>query len=294
MHLLMQLLSKLPLRVLQLLGAVIGECAFWLAPTYRRRTRANLRAAGYDDKHLFASVGRNAGRQAMESIWVWYRPVEEVLRKVRVTPHAAELIGTAMRSNRPIVFMTPHVGCFEVLPVWLAGTFFKETGRNITILYKPPKKTVLRRLVGEARQAPGIEAVPTNLNGVKRVIRNLRAGHTFGALPDQVPSRHGDGVWATFFGRAAYTITLPVKVAEQFEAVRIFAWGTRQSHGWTIDAEEWREPLSGDGRQDAEAMNRHIEGIIRRMPSQYAWSYNRYKCPKGIKRPAESASAQDK
>ena len=162
MHLLMQLLSKLPLRVLQLLGAVIGECAFWLAPTYRRRTRANLRAAGYDDKHLFASVGRNAGRQAMESIWVWYRPVEEVLRKVRVTPHAAELIGTAMRSNRPIVFMTPHVGCFEVLPVWLAGTFFKETGRNITILYKPPKKTGLRRLVGEARQAPGIEAVPTN------------------------------------------------------------------------------------------------------------------------------------
>mgnify|MGYP000559178659 CR=1 FL=1 len=64
MHLLMQLLSKLPLRVLQLLGAVIGECAFWLAPTYRRRTRANLRAAGYDDKHLSrASVATLGARR---------------------------------------------------------------------------------------------------------------------------------------------------------------------------------------------------------------------------------------
>ena len=284
----MRLLSLLPLRILQLLGAAIGECAFWLAPTYRRRTRANLRAAGYEDKHLFASVGRNAGRQAMESIWVWYRPVEDVLKKVRVTPHANELIGRAMRSNRPIVFMTPHVGCFEVLPVWLAGTFYQETGRNITILYKPPKKSVLRRLVGEARQAPGIEAVPTNLNGVKRVIRNLRTGNTFGALPDQVPSRHADGVWATFFGHPAYTITLPVKVAKQFDAIRIFAWGTRESHGWSIDAQEWSEPLTGNPKTDAEAMNRHIEDIIRRMPSQYAWSYNRYKCPRGIKRPANA------
>ena len=166
--------------------------------------------------------------------------------------------------------------------------FFRETGRNITILYKPPKKSVLRKLVGEARQAPGIEAVPTNLNGVKRVIRNLRAGHTFGALPDQVPSRHGDGVWATFFGRAAYTITLPVKVAKQFDAIRIFAWGTRESHGWTLDAEEWDVPLTGDVLVDVEAMNRHIESIIRRMPAQYAWSYNRYKCPRGIARPAEA------
>ena len=121
--------------------------------------------------------------------------------------------------------MTPHVGCFEVLPVWLAHRFFTETKRNITILYRPPKKEVLRRIVGEARQAPGIEAVPTNLAGVKRVIRNLRLGHTFGALPDQ----------------------------------------------------------------DARLMNRRIEEIVRRLPEQYAWSYNRYKVPRGALPPPGDA-----
>ena len=193
-----------------------------------------------------------------------------------------------MRSGRPIVFMTPHVGCFEVLPVWLAGTLYQGTGRRITILYRPPRKKILRAVVGDARQAPGIEAVPTTLIGVKRIIRSLREGNTFGALPDQVPSK-GEGVWASFFGRPAYTMTLPVKVAHQFDAIRIFAWGVRGDDGWKVEAEEWTDPLTGDIHEDALAMNRMIERIIRRMPEQYAWSYNRYKRPRGAPTPEEGA-----
>ncbi|BBF22237.1 lysophospholipid acyltransferase family protein [Sutterella megalosphaeroides] len=288
MQVLLKLVARLPLRVLQTLGAGIGELTFWCSPGYRRRTRENLRHAGYDDPALFSKVGRNAGRQAMESLWVWYRPAADVVKRVEATEEAEALIGRAMRGDRPVVFMTPHVGCFEVLPVWLAHRFFAETKRNITILYRPPKKEVLRRIVGEARQAPGIEAVPTNLAGVKRVIRNLRLGHTFGALPDQVPSQ-GEGVWADFFGRPAYTMTLPVKVARQFDAVRIFAWGVRTGDGWRLEAEEWTEPLSGDPREDARLMNRRIEEIVRRLPEQYAWSYNRYKVPRGALPPPGDA-----
>ncbi|MDO5532128.1 lysophospholipid acyltransferase family protein [Sutterella sp.] len=291
MQWLIALVAKLPLGFLQFFGAVVGEITFWVSPGYRRRTRENLRAAGYtDDKHLFPRVGRNAGRQAMESAWVWYRPVDTVMKHVHVAPGVEEMIGEAMRSKQPIVFMTPHVGCFEVLPVWLAATFFEETGRNITILFRPPRKRILQNLVKEARQAPGIEAVPTNVTGVKHVIRNLRKGHTFGALPDQVPS-NGDGVWANFFGRPAWTMTLPNRVAKQFDAVRIFAWGIRSGDGWRLEAERWDEPLTGDPAADARAMNRKIEEIIRRMPEQYAWSYNRYKRPAGTP-PPESITAE--
>lgn len=239
---------------------------------------------GLQRGEVFTKVGRNAGRQSMESIWVWYRPAKTVLSRVKISPQAEHIIGSAMTSGRPIVFLTPHVGCFEILPVWLAGTHYEKTGRRITILYRPPRKEILRAVVGEARQAPGIEAVPTNLAGVKHVIRSLRNGNTFGALPDQVPS-NGEGVWADFFGRPAYTMTLPVRVAKQFNAVRIFAWGVREKNGWRIEAEEWDSKLTGDMARDVEDMNRMIEGIIRRMPEQYAWSYNRYKRPQGAPPP---------
>lgn len=149
----------------------------------------NLKLAGYDDPHLHERVGRNAGRQAMESIWVWYRPAETVLRRVHIAPEAAAMVRESVASGRPIVFMTPHVGCFEVLPVWFAATFFEKTGRGISILYRPPKVGILRKIVGEARQAPGIQACPTTIAGVKKMIRNMKQGHAFGALPDQVPSK---------------------------------------------------------------------------------------------------------
>ena len=67
MQVLLKLVARLPLRVLQTLGAGIGELTFWCSPGYRRRTRENLRHAGYDDPALFSKVGRNAGRQAMET-----------------------------------------------------------------------------------------------------------------------------------------------------------------------------------------------------------------------------------
>lgn len=277
-----KLLSHLPLCFLQTVGAALGEITFWLSPGYRRRTRENLRQAGYNDRELFRRAGRNAGRQALESIWLWYRPAKEVMAKVDADPEAIRLVGEAMRGARAVVFMTPHVGCFEVLPVWLASTFFAETQRSIAILYRPPKREFLRRLVGEARQAPGIEPVPTNLSGVKRIIRTMREGNVFGALPDQVPA-HGDGVWSEFFGRSAYTVTLPVRIARQFDAIRIFAWGERNSDGWRIRAVEWNVPLSGDMQRDIDEMNRMIETIIRCIPDQYAWSYNRYKIPSGMR-----------
>ena len=282
MHLFFTLLAKLPLGVLQALGSFFGTLTFRLSAPYRERTRENLETAGLVGDAYFGSVGRNAGRQAMESIWVWYRKPEDVLKRVTVDEPCRRLIEAAMQSGRPVVFLTPHVGCFEVLPVWFASHYWEKTGRNISILFRPPQKKILRRLVGEARQAPGIVACPTTIAGVKQVIRNLKNGHTFGALPDQVPSK-GEGVWAPFFGREAYTMTLPARVAKQFDAVRLFVWGERTREGWTLHGREWNDELTGDLRHDCTMMNRVIEEIVLSCPTQYPWSYNRYKVPAGAR-----------
>lgn len=281
-----KLLSKLPLACLRGIGGAVGTLVFRSSKKMQRITKENLCGAGFFNSEVYANSGREAGIQSLESIWVWYRPRDEVLTHVEVSDRAMKLIGDAMRdSSVPVVFMTPHIGCFEVLPVWLSRTFFKETGRNITVLFRPPKNALLRKIVGEARQTPGVEAVPTTISGVKKVIKNLRRGHTFGALPDQVPSG-GEGVWADFFGRPAYTMTLAVRVSDQFNARRIFAWGKRTEFGWQLDAVEWNDELSGCLEKDVLAMNRRIEEIIGMFPEQYAWSYNRYKCPRGVERPS--------
>lgn len=276
----LSLLARLPLPLLQTIGEFFGSLMYYCSSSVRNRVSENLKQAQLENQTSVYAVCRNSGRQILESIWIWYRPAIDVIQKIKVTSAAQQMVDEAVASGRPIVFLTPHIGCFEILPVWFAHTYWEKTGRNISILYRPPHKEILRKIVGQARQAPGIEACPTTIVGVKQVIRNLRKGHTFGALPDQVPSS-GEGVWADFFGRKAYTMTLPIRVSQQFDAIRLVMWGYREGEHWIVDGIQWKRILTGDMQKDVQAMNHVIRYVIQQKPEQYAWNYNRYKVPSG-------------
>jgi len=106
------------------------------------------------------------------------------------------------------------------------------------------------------------------------LLRALRRGEAIGVLPDQVPS-DGDGVWAPFFGRSAYTMTLPARLAALTGAAVFMVHGERldRGQGWQV----WFERF--DATPTPAAINHAMEQLIRRLPDQYFWGYNRYKVP---------------
>jgi KDO2-lipid IV(A) lauroyltransferase len=120
----------------------------------------------------------------------------------------------------------------------------------------------------------------------------MKDGEVVGILPDQVPSR-GEGAWAPFFGRWAYTMTLPARLARQFDAIVLFVYGERLPHGrgYRIHLRRLDVPLTGDAAHDAAVMNRGLESLIRERPAQYLWGYNRYKVPAGAEPPPSGEPA---
>lgn len=292
MRFVLWLISVIPLCILHPIGGFLGEVVWRCAPRFRRRMNENLRQAGYQPEAMAREVSRQLGMQAIESGWIWKRPHRELMQYVKATEKADRLIADALASGRPVLFMTPHIGCFEITPVWLAQRHLQAEGRYMAILYRTPRKAILRPAVQKGRETPGIVPAPADLKGVRELVRAFRDGQIVGVLPDQVPSK-GEGVWADFWGRKAYTMTLPLKLARQFNAIRIVAWGRRvPGRGWVIDARRWEGDLTGDLNKDAAAMNRALEGVIRRIPEQYLWSYNRYKCPSGVQRPPQESEAR--
>ena len=190
--------------------------------------------------------------------------------------------------------MTPHVGCYEVSPIWVYEKCLKPLGKKFTILYREPKQKFVRKTVANGHLREGMDPAPADLSGVRKIIRALRAGGALGCLPDQVPGR-GEGVWASFFGRPAFTMTFPVNMARQFDAALFIVWTVRHpGKGWEVHLRRWELPEADEGDDDmkagVEAMNRQIEAAIHEAPEQYIWNYNRYKCPKGVKKPAEAAA----
>jgi KDO2-lipid IV(A) lauroyltransferase len=133
-----------------------------------------------------------------------------------------------------------------------------------------------------ARTRPGLATAPTTLSGVKQMLKALKKGEAVGLLPDQVPPL-GLGVWAPFFGRDAYTMTLSARLAQQSGAQVLLAWGERLGWGRGYVIHVRPMPTLSAGRRPGAAaaqVNAAMESLVRECPGQYLWGYARYKAPR--------------
>lgn len=283
MKCLIYLISRLPLNFLRLVGRWVGALIYRFNQRYQAEINRNLTRAGLYSETMARAVAREQGAQAIEAPWVWGRSRSEVLSKCRIDDASVAVLNEALTSGRAIVFLTPHLGCYEVGPMMVAERWLKGSDRQFAILYRVPRKSYLRDIVGKGRVSENIVPASADLKGVRQILKIMKAGGIAGILPDQVPS-HGEGVWAPLFGEKAYTMTFPLKLARQFKAQVIMARMQREAEGWCMYVKGWDYVLSGDEKKDAEAMNQFIEETILCCPQQYLWSYKRYKCPRGVKR----------
>jgi KDO2-lipid IV(A) lauroyltransferase len=279
---LFRFLSIFPLPVLHALGAGLGWLVYLSSPSYRRRMRDNMARAGYA-QHLPAAVAE-AGKSIVELPFIWCASPE------RVSRHASDenwqLVQTELDAGRGIVFLTPHLGCFEIVAQEIA------LRTELMVMYRPPKKAALKPLIEGARARKNLLLAPATMSGVRMLAKTLKKGRPIGLLPDQVP-QEGEGVWADFFGRSAYTMTLPAKLAQLGDATIIVTYAERlpAGRGYVIRFVPFDGTLDGDATSQARAINAAMEQLIARSPSQYFWSYNRYKVPDGIAAPEATGEA---
>ncbi len=289
LHFFAQLIAALPLRLVHALGAAGGWLAYALSGRYRSRLRAHLLTAGYADARMRRAAIAEAGKQALEAVWVWLRPPEDLLAKISAVDF--DQLKALQRAGRPTVYLSPHLGCFEILSKGYALHAHPDT-RPFTALYRPARYRALEALMQTGRRLPGLHLAPASVAGVRQLMRALKLGHVTGVLPDQVPSS-GEGVWAPFFGQWAYTMTLPARLARACDANLVFYVGERLplGRGWRLHIAPVTEPLTGDALTDATTLNRAAEALIRKMPAQYLWGYHRYKVPAGAPLPPEESAS---
>jgi Kdo2-lipid IVA lauroyltransferase/acyltransferase len=286
-------LSMLPLGLLQATGTVLGWVVFLVSPTYRKRFLAHAAQAGYRFRDVTAAVG-HAGRMVAELPRLWLgAPLPFIA-------HGEHYVQQALEAGKGLVFFTPHMGCFELSPQAVALRFGSTFG-PITVLYRPARQKWLAKVMETARNRPGMQAVPTNLMGVRQMIRALRQGQSVGLLPDQVPPE-GLGLWAPFFGRDAYTMTLGARMVQQTGAAVLLVRTERLSwgRGFVIYFEpipaalvhSSNHALSTDLEQAVNQINKAMEYTIAQCPSQYLWGYGRYKQPRTDKSVTQKGGAQ--
>lgn len=267
------------------LGAMAGWVTYMASPTYRRRLRANLaQALGAMPRGVLRAAVAEAGRQALELPWVLIRPRREVLAQV-MDVQGQEWVDRARAAGRGVLFLTPHLGCFEITAQYLAQQ------APITVLYRPPRKEALRPVIEGGRTKGMMRIAPADLSGVRKLVQALRKGEAVGMLPDQVPSQ-GEGQWAPFFDRHAWTMTLAARLSEVKNTETLCIWAQRlpRGTGYCIRIAPPESPLVGSLEERVVRINQEMERMIRACPAQYLWGYNRYKRPSGVERPVGEAA----
>jgi KDO2-lipid IV(A) lauroyltransferase len=268
--LLSKLISSLSLPTIHKLGYGLGWLIHFCTPAAARIQRANLMQSSLcpNIDTLNTTINANiaeTGKAILETLAIWQLPQHKVLPLVHACSNW-HLVDDALNNGKGLIFLTPHLGCFEITSVYYASQ------HPITVLFRPPKKSWLSPMVDAGRMKGQVKLAPANTQGVRMLMQALKKGEAIGILPDQIPAA-GEGEWADFFGKPAYTMTLACKLAEKTGATVIMAFGERLANGLGYKIHLTKV----ESIANPTLLNQAIEQQIKPQPTQYLWRYNRYK-----------------
>jgi len=268
------MMGRLPLNVLRTIGSVLGSVAWFFPTGYKTKSLKNI-AQAYPDGNM--GLSRLALKQMFEMYaelpFIWSGEHEAFLKILNDSLNWSP-IERRLSMGQGVILISAHVGSYE----WLLPLFALD--HQVTVIYKPSKKRWLQTLIENTRVRANLKMVPANRHGVKVILQDLALGRAVGLLVDHLPD-FGSGVYAPFFNKLAYTSVLPqrLQIATRCPIFTVGLQRLSNPVGYQLHVAELETPLNACKEIAAAQINAQIEWLIRQMPDQYLWGYNRYKAP---------------
>lgn len=280
---LLRFFALLPMPLARALGTGIGFLMWWSRGRDARNSLINVQAcfpelSGSEQLRLARRSVIETAQTGVEIAAIWLKPPQYTRKKV-ISMQGVEVLEEALAGQEGTLILVPHLGNWEVASPCLSA--FKP----FTALYQPPKLMELDHLSRQGRENAGVKMQPTNVSGVKQVLKVLKEGGMSVILPDQVPPE-GSGAVADFFGHPAYTMTLIHNLLRRTGCRVLLAWFTREKGGYRAHFSPLPEAVGAeDQQQSLRAMNEAIEAAVRSRPEQYQWEYKRFQKVPGQQQP---------
>ncbi len=278
----LRLLSFLPLKYLRLIGNIIGFCVFHFSNKASKRLKHNLLITKIcNNNHLDNNKQLNQmafnsclefGKTIIETACIAWNRNKQHNASLIVKVEGLDLVKQEANSNTStIVFLTPHMGNFEIAAKATASFL---SNKKFTFLYKPSKNNSLQQMMLNGRKENNITLTPTNKRGIMTLIKAIKQNNYIGILPDSVAS--SDGVWVNFFNQKVFATTLASKIILQKKLPTFIVTSYRVSDGFHINYIPYK-PSSEDIAQTTQEIYSIIMQAIMKHPTQYFWTYDRFR-----------------
>jgi len=277
------LLHFLPLGILAKLGEYSGMLLFMLGHERREVARTNLRLCFPQWSHekrekILRKHFRAFGRNLLEHGILWWSSRERIKKLVRVEGQE----NWQVVKDKPVIWLAPH---FVGLDMGGSRLHAEYSGAS---MYSLQKNSLVNALLLRGRTRFGGSILISRHQGIRPVIKALRAGAPFYYLPDMDYGPR-DSLFIPFFDVPAATIPTLSRLV-RITGAKVVPCVTRQlpgGQGYLVKFYPAWEDFPGKSiEDDTRRMNAFIEDRVLEMPEQYFWLHKRFKTrPPGEAKP---------
>ena len=265
-------LAKSPALLRYLWVMVIFGLLIIIPNIYRKRTRENLKIFFPEIRPLqrLLLIHHNmllALQIGTDIITMWFRGRDWAQSRISKINNR-ELADAAMQRGKGVIFMSPHLGNWEILAPYLGERY------KCLALYKEASNPYYNQASIAFRNSCGLESLSISQPMfTKKVIQKLKQGGGLTLLPDQRPQENKGGIMAEFYGVKIPSTTMLSKITQITGAEIVCAFALRQAYGkYEIFFQKPHPDIYADDLHiSTTAVNKSVEDCIDKNTVQYNW-----------------------
>ncbi len=177
-----------------------------------------------------------------------------------------------LKNKTQVIFISGHFSNFELM-----AQHIEKSNIKLAAIYRPLNNFFLNNTMEEIRKKFICKKqIKKGLSGTREVLKHINDGYSIALMIDQ---RVSEGIKVDFFNRKALTTTIPAQLIKKYKLNVVPVHIERQNkHYFNL---YFNKPIIFDPSDDVEKitlkLNKNLEKMILKNPSQWIWSHNRWK-----------------
>ena len=223
-----------------------------------------------DRKKIVSSMWGNYGRILSEYPFLKDFRNEKLDEYIKV--NGLNYLENLVKSKKSAIFVSGHFNNFELMAM-----IIEKNGVNLAALYRPLNNYFLNETMESIRKNYLCKKqIKKGKSGTRDIINLLKQNYSIALMIDQ---RVSEGIKINFFGRDAFTTTIPAQLIKKYNLDVIPVYIERKNNLF-FDV-QFEKPISFSNSigtvQITEKLNNILERMILKNPDQWIWSHNRWR-----------------
>ena len=231
----------------------------------------------------FPNINENEKKQILKGMWINYGRIfaeymfiknfrQGSIGERNINIENQYILENVKKDTKPVIFISGHFNNFELMAMQI-----EKLGIDLAAVYRPLNNKFLNPLMESIRKKYICKKqIKKGISGTKELLLNFKKGTSIALMIDQ---RVSEGIRVDLFNEKALTTTIPAQFIKKFGAKII------PVHIERINVEKFnitfQDPIKFSKDSNIESitykLNNILEEMIKKNPSQWIWSHNRWK-----------------